>query len=113
MICFIFLKFPGMRLTLNTTSNKVDSIFVKVGEEFEPLDYDREYQVTTMKFLLEGGNGFKVGLVFKSHYLSTRVKHLLSSNLSICPIIGHGPVLKQNNADCNVFGQCSSLRPEI
>lgn len=52
-----------MRLTLNTTSGKVDSLFVKVGEEFEPVDHEREYQVTTMKFLLQGGNGFKVGLV--------------------------------------------------
>lgn len=51
-----------MKLTLNTTSAKVDSILVKVGDEFEPLDNDKEYQVSTMKFLLQGGNGFKVGL---------------------------------------------------
>ncbi|XP_026314189.1 apyrase-like [Hyposmocoma kahamanoa] len=50
----------GMKLTLNTTSAKVDSILVKVGDEFEPLDNDKEYQISTLKFLLQGGNGFKV-----------------------------------------------------
>ncbi|XP_059051147.1 apyrase-like [Achroia grisella] len=48
----------GMQITFNTTEGRVLSAFVKQGEDFESIDAEKEYQVTTVNFLLNGGNGF-------------------------------------------------------
>lgn len=48
----------GLQVTMNTTDGSVLSAFVKNGDNIERLEADKEYQVTTMKFLLGGGNGF-------------------------------------------------------
>lgn len=49
-----------MRVTLNTTSGRVESLFVKLGEEDVPVEMDKEYQMITLDFLTRGGNGYNV-----------------------------------------------------
>ncbi|XP_023948199.2 apyrase [Bicyclus anynana] len=48
----------GLRLTLNLTTNLTIDVSVKEGDEYVPLDPEKEYQVTTLSFICKGGNGF-------------------------------------------------------
>ncbi|XP_013184063.2 apyrase [Amyelois transitella] len=49
----------GIRVTLNTRTKTAD-VLVKDGEDYVPLDPNRDYQVITMDFLASGKNGFKM-----------------------------------------------------
>ncbi|CAH0713615.1 unnamed protein product, partial [Brenthis ino] len=50
----------GMHLTLNLTEELEIKVLIKEGDEFIPLDLEKEYQVTTMNFITKGGNGFSM-----------------------------------------------------
>ncbi|XP_049879457.1 apyrase-like isoform X2 [Pectinophora gossypiella] len=54
------LQIAGMKVTLNSTAGQVVSAAVRVGDGYEPLDPDQDYQVTSVRFLLKGGNGFSM-----------------------------------------------------
>ncbi|XP_028167770.1 apyrase-like [Ostrinia furnacalis] len=55
-------QISGMQVTLNTTDQSVGQVLVKEGQEFVPLKEDKYYQVTTMHFIVMGGNGFNMFL---------------------------------------------------
>lgn len=48
-----------MKVTVNTTSQRVVSVLVKNGDAFQPLELDQDYQLTTPDFLITG-TSFKV-----------------------------------------------------
>ena len=49
-----------MKLTLNLTEELTIKVLIKEGDEFVPLEPEKEYQVTTLSFITRGGNGFSV-----------------------------------------------------
>lgn len=50
----------GLKLVLNTTSESAESILVKEGAEYQPLNPDKDYRVIALDFYLRGGSGFKM-----------------------------------------------------
>ncbi|XP_072934338.1 apyrase-like isoform X2 [Epargyreus clarus] len=49
----------GIKLTINVTDiNDVNVDILIKEDEFRPLEMEEEYQITTVDFLLHGGNGF-------------------------------------------------------
>ncbi|GBP31304.1 Apyrase [Eumeta japonica] len=51
----------GLKVTFNTSreiGDRVVSILTKNGEQYEPLEMDRDYQVTTYSFIATGRDGF-------------------------------------------------------
>lgn len=57
----------GLRVTLNATNPRsIISVLAKESDEYEPLEMDKMYQVTTLDFLKRGGGGFKVPILLDS-----------------------------------------------
>lgn len=53
-------QIAGMKLTLNLTEGIKMKVLIKEGDEFVPLEPEKEYQVTTLSFITRGGNGFSM-----------------------------------------------------
>lgn len=50
----------GLKVKLNTTSGRADSVLVKDGDNYVPLNPEKDYRVITLDFYLRGGSGFTV-----------------------------------------------------
>ncbi|XP_047999443.1 apyrase-like isoform X1 [Leguminivora glycinivorella] len=57
----------GLKLTINTTSNVIDSILAKEGDEWKPMEDEKEYQVVTPQFVKD-----------KSTHLNTNAKDVVN-----------------------------------
>ncbi|HEX6594977.1 MAG TPA: 5'-nucleotidase C-terminal domain-containing protein [Bacillota bacterium] len=71
-----FLHVSGMRMTYDSSKeagNRVQTMEVKQGEQYVPIESDQQYQITTNGFTGQGGDGFET---FAKAYEEGRIKDI-------------------------------------
>ncbi|XP_050679623.1 apyrase-like [Leptidea sinapis] len=53
-------QIAGFKLKINLTEEVDVNVFVKEGDEYQLMNPDKEYRVTTLTFLIRGGNAFSL-----------------------------------------------------
>lgn len=71
-----FLHVSGMRITYDSSKeagNRVQTMEVKQGDQYVPIESDQQYQITTNGFTGQGGDGFDI---FAKAYEEGRIKDI-------------------------------------